>query len=264
MNPKPIHGTQILRIPVGGDIKNIVVVGNNRSAKLFSAYRVVEERNAKHGTGLKVISKEVARAALPHGALDPIRTWSGGTWSVLPAFPVDAILAHAKPGKELGTHIIFSSADGRRVILPTSSFRGAPPLSALLASGITSSNIEKDGKDILLKEPSLSLLQDFPVESGDYLLHAETGMPYGERVPAGTQGSIYLCMLAGSSYVGPLVFNSATPGMDATFKPSYDVGVVAEVPDWDVAKINEIINRPLSFSERVRGAASAAWGALVR
>ena len=69
-------------------------------------------------------------------------------------------------------------------------------------------------------------------------------------------------MLAGSSYVGPLVFNSAAQGMDATFEPSYKVGIVAEVPDRDVAKINEIINRPLSFSERMRGAASAVWETL--
>ncbi|PIP38804.1 MAG: hypothetical protein COX19_10685 [Desulfobacterales bacterium CG23_combo_of_CG06-09_8_20_14_all_51_8] len=72
--------------------------------------------------------------------------------------------------------------------------------------------------------------------------HAETGVPHGRKVDQSADAR-YLYRLNDSSYVGLLVRGVyyLRQGVDALCQPSDRFGVVAEVPEGDVAKIEALI-----------------------
>ncbi len=51
-----IDGKEIIKVQVEGQTKNILVLRNERSTKLFEVHSLVEEFNRKNETGIKVIS----------------------------------------------------------------------------------------------------------------------------------------------------------------------------------------------------------------
>ncbi|MFA5349681.1 MAG: hypothetical protein WC309_04960, partial [Candidatus Paceibacterota bacterium] len=80
-----------------------------------------------------------------------------------------------------------------------------------------------------------------------------TGVPHGKRVNA-RQDARYLSRLYTSSYVGPVargydgLDGNGGQGVGLDFRPSGGLGVVVEVPEGDVAKIEALL-KPARASE---------------
>jgi hypothetical protein len=236
MTGAQIHGKELLKIQVQGQPKNLVVLRGNGSTKLFDAHPLVEGFNAEHSTKLTVVSHKVA---------DVILT-VGGTWRRLRAFAVDASIAYETPGTKLGKEIVFSAKNEPRVVLATGKFKGEKNV-ALVSLGLASTEFKKDGNSITLDIPEnrLILVPNFPGPNGFYLPHAETGVPHDEQVD---QSSDARCLYRNdSSYVGLLVryvyFHSYRQNVLASRRASCRLGVVAEVPEGDIAKIEKLIAR---------------------
>jgi hypothetical protein len=237
-----VHGKELLKVQVQGQPKNLVILRDNGSTKLFDAHPLVEGFNAEHGTNLTVVSHKVADVALT----------VGGTWRRMPVFAVDASIAYEKSGTKLGKEIVFSAQGEPKIALATGKFKGEKDV-ALVALGVTSADFKKDGNSFVLDVPENRLISvpNFPGSDGWYMPHAETGVPQGRQVGQSSDAR-YLYRLDDSSYVGLLVRNGIyydyhynRQGVYANRRASYRLGVVAEVPDADIAKIEAIL-RPLS------------------
>ena len=262
-----IHGKELLRISVQGQLKNLIVLRGKCSTKLFGAHPLVESFNKEHGMGLTVISHPVADVALNVGE----------TWRSLPAFAVDASIAYEKPGTRLGKEIVFSAEGEPRVVLATGKYEGRCDI-ALVALGLKSADIAytigsqtrtleeiwtKDGIDsllaidvkkvitiqLLVNDDRLMAVPDFPCQNGWYMPHAETGVPHGRKVD-GSSDARYLYRLNDSSYVGLLVRVGIYVCGDgqsviAYYGASIRFGVVAEVPEGDAAKIEALLKPAL-------------------
>ena len=182
---------------------------------------------------LSVVSHEVADTALN----------VGHTWESLPEFAVDASIAFEKPRTELGRHIAFSFGDEPKVVLPTHMYEGERDI-ALVALGLSSADFKKERGFLVLDIPERRLIAvpDFPLKSGWHRPHSRTGVPHGERVGIGSDAR-NLNRLIDSSYAGLLVrsgcgFNRL---VSAFYTSSARFGVVAEVPEGDVARIEALI-----------------------
>jgi len=266
---KIIFGKELLKVPVEGQMKHLVVLRDAESTGLFDAHPLVEDFNAKQGTGITVISHKVANAALTNED-----TWKRLRKSLNINLVVDAAIAYEKSGRELGAEIVFSdtlsfriegghiippSSDYldtgavlSRVVLATGKYRGAPPNVALVALGLRSTDFQKDGHEIrlVLSDERLIAVSDFPGKSAvdfpNYMPHPETGVPHGEIVGYGKESrSIY--HTPHSSYVGLLTRMGGDQygrrSVSAINHASELFGVVAEVPDADVPKIEGLIGK---------------------
>lgn len=229
-----IHGRELLRVQVDGQTKNLVVLRGNDSTRLFEAHPLVEGFNREHGTNLTVISHEVAEVAQTVEE----------TWRVLPAYAVDASIAYEMPGTKLGKEIVFSADGEPRIVLATGKYKGEKNV-ALVALGLTSVDFKRDEDSIVLDIPEsrLIVVPNFPVSGDWYMPHAETGVPHGNKV-AQSSDARHLYRLDYSSYVGLLVRYGGSRWRDvgASFRASYCRGVVAEVPEGDVAKITSLLS----------------------
>jgi hypothetical protein len=234
-----IHGKELLRVRVRGQPKNLVVLKDNGSTRLFDAHPLVEGFNSEHGTKLTVVSHNVADAA-----------HVGDTWRSLPVFAVDASIAYEKPGIKLGKEVIFATQREPRVVLATGNLKDEKGV-ALVALGVTSADFKKDGSSIILDIPEsrLIVVPNFPGSDGWYMPHVETGVPHGEKANK-SKDARYLYRLNDSSYVGLLVCMGhygnygSRRGVGANFRASNRFGVVAEVPEKDVPKIEALISAP--------------------
>lgn len=148
---------------------------------------------------------------------------------------------YEKPGTKFGKQVVFAEKDGPRLIFPTWGYEGEEGI-ALVALGLTTRDIKKDGKDIILSVPEsrLIVVPDFPSENGWHMPHPETGIPHGQKVHCSIK-SRELYRL-NSSYVG-LPYRSNSSHYTALFvhldRPFGGFGIAVEVPEEDAAKIEE-------------------------
>lgn len=242
MLKQTVYGESLLKVPVQEKQKNLLVLGfkANVLMDLFDVHPLIESLNQEHGTNLKVISHRVADIALNFGK----------SYKCLPAFAVDASIAYEKPGKKLGKEIVFFASDGSKVVLATGKYKGERDV-ALVALGVTSADFKRGGNSLVLDIPDsrLIVVPNFPGSDGWYMPHLETGIPYGENVHISSKAR-YLWRLNDSSYVGLSVrgyYDSYIPTnkhgvLLRCNMPSVRLGVVAEVPDADFAKIQSLIS----------------------
>lgn len=231
-----VQGKRLLKVPFQGGTRNLLVLRGNGSTRLFDAHPLVEGFNAEHGTDLTVVSHKVADVAQT----------VGDTWRSLPDYVVDASIAYETPGTRLGTEIVFAAENEPRVVLATGKFKGEKDV-ALVALDVTSADFKKDGNSIMLDIPEsrLVVVPKFPGPDGWYMPHAETGVPHGRKVDQSTDAR-YLYRLNDSSYVGLLVRGGDVycdgQCVGALCGASDGLGVVVEVPEGDVAKIETLIS----------------------
>ena len=228
-----IHGKEMLRVHVAGQIKNLVVLRGNGSTSLFDAHPLVEGFNREHGTNLTVISYKVA---------DVVQT-VGETRKSLPTYAVDASIAYEEPYTKLGKEIVFAAEGEPRIVLATGRYNGGKDI-ALVALGVTSVDFKRDGNSLTLDIPESRLIAvpNFPYSEDWYRPHTKTGVPHGINTEQ-SSGARYLSRLNDSSYVGLLVRGGVNweQFVDASCHASGRFGVVAEVPEWDVAKITSLL-----------------------
>ncbi|MEW5996112.1 MAG: hypothetical protein AB1657_00765 [Candidatus Micrarchaeota archaeon] len=260
-----IQGKELLRVQVQGQPRNLVVLRAGGSTRLFDAHPLVDGFNAEHGTKLTVVSHKVADAALTVGE----------TWRSLPAFVVDASIAFEKPGIKLGDEIVFSVEGNPRVVQATGRYKGEQDV-ALVGQGLTSADIAYtiNGKQRTLQEllrangieyllaldlnavseiqlltanDRLIMVPNFPPSTGRYMPHAETGIPHGRQTEG--KGSRHLWRPDGSG-AGLVARGDNWDGyvdrqyVNADYVASNRLGVVAEVPQGDAAKIEALISKP--------------------
>ncbi len=143
----------------------------------------------------------------------------------------------------MGNEIVFAAERGPRVVLATGKYKGERDV-ALVALGLSALDFKPDGDSIVLDihEDRLIVVRDFPGLDGYYLPHPETGVPQGRQIGP-ISDSRYLYSLTGSSYVGLLVrnFTHSKRYVNAAYRASNRLGVVAEVPEYDVGLINVLI-----------------------
>jgi hypothetical protein len=239
-----IHGKKLLSIPVGGQTKNLIVLRGNGTTRLFEGHPLVETLNKEHGTGLSVISPKVADAAL--NTADTCRHLRGD-------FAVDAAIAYERYGARLGKEIVFVTRSGSAVVLATGKHEGKENV-ALVALGLSSADFKKDGRYTILDihENRLIAVPDFPsrdpTRNSYYLPHAETGVPHGGEVEQSTDTRFLVGTGEYSPYVGLLtsisdIYGSLLHSVCAFHEPFAELGVVAEVPDADVPKIQALLNK---------------------
>lgn len=220
-----------------GQPNRLLVLEGRGSTRLFDAYPLVETFNAEHGTGLTVVSHRMADAALTTGrTLERPR---------LPEFAVDAAIAYEKPRTPLGTHIAFSFGDKPRVVLPTHMYAGEHDI-ALVVMGLSPADFKKERGFLVLDIPERRLIaiNDFPPKNGWHMPDSRTGVPHGTKAEIGSAPRDLNRL--DSSYVGLLVrsgcgFNRL---VSAFYTSSARFGVVAEVPEGDVAKIEALRRKP--------------------
>lgn len=243
-----IYGSRILNVRVGDRFKNLVVLRGYGSTPFSLAHPLVETFNKKHGTNLTVVSYEAADAALAGCKTKD--------FPLFPIHPVNALIAYEKPGTKLKKEIKMKSAEGEPgVVLATRDYEGEKNI-ALVVLGITPVDVATDGRNILFAIPNsrVMVVPDFPSSNGWYMPHAETGVPHGKRVKESPEAR-YLYRFRTSSYVGLL-------GRSGNYLNRYDVyacydyrspgqfGVVAEVPEEDVAKI-KVLLKPVKAPKTV-------------
>ena len=232
MGAPQIHGTELLRLHLQGQPKHLVVLRDSGKTRLFDAHPLVERFNRRHGTGLSVVSHEVADAAVKE------------IFIKLPSFAVDASIAYEKPGVGLGDAIVFSTKSGRRTVLATCGYRGQKDI-ALVVLGLGLEDFKREGKAFVLDIPEERLIAvpDFPDCSGWYMPHPRTGVPHGQGVRERPDAR-YLYR-HDSSYVGLLVRHAYSGQsrqlIDTLCKASNAFGVVAQVPDADVPAIQGLL-----------------------
>jgi hypothetical protein len=264
------RGKELLKVTVRGQPKNLLVLRGVGSNELFKTHLLVETINRKHGTGLTVVSHEAADVALT----------GAGAWKNPPNFAVDAFIAYEKPGVRLGREIRplvhgKPPADGEpNVVLETGRYDGetdvaliamrlAPADLAYTLGSVTRTLAEllnewdpgwlealssRDVNEIrvLVPDGRLMVVPDFPRYSGWYMQDPSTGIPSGTQVFHRCPDARCLYRL-NSPYVGLPVrgdyFRGDRYGILALWEMSYRLGVVAEVPDADVPKIQALIDR---------------------
>ncbi len=275
MGPAQIYGKEIYTAYVRGQPKNLVVLKGAGTTRTFDVHPVVEGINNEHGTGLTVISDEVAHAALK--ASNASHNAGGKFWDIPLSLATDALVAYEKPDIPFRSEIIlsdyatsFSPPEGEpKIILPTGKHRWKQNV-ALVAMGLTSGDFIRSKNEIVVNihEDRLIEVPHFPRSNGRYLPYLETGVPYGEKLEwDGRNGFWYLPGRGGRyfeevrdlsfrytkhfsrdgsmpnnfSFVGLLVRSSH---MDANLGCAGGwLSVVAEVPDADVPKIQALIGK---------------------
>lgn len=250
-----IHGKELLKVCAGESQSNLLVLRPERSVRVFGAHPLVEEFNKRYGLHLKVVSHKAADAAL-----------SGGeTWRSLPAFPVDAAIAYERPATKMGKEIVFSSMFSKKVILATGKYEGERDL-ALVALGLRASDFKADGGSIVLEIPDKRLIavRQFTGVQGWGMPHAGTGVPCGKE-RTGSDARYIWGTGYESAYVGlivrgirdlachrQVVYAASTP------EPT-SYGVVAEVPERDLKKVNAL----LSSDPKPENILLAAWHRII-
>ena len=266
MDANMIHGTGLLNVVAQGKPKNLLVLRVGRTTALLHAHPLVEDFNSRNGTHLKLVSVPVADAALAPG---PSRL-------SLPHFAVDATIAYEHPGTKVGKHIVFYVQGLPTVVMQTGIARGEKDV-ALVAMGLTSAEIAytffnktrtlreivdssgiesllavdfKSITEIQLRIPDdrLVIVPDFPVRDGYYMPHGATMVPQGPAVKD-IPLSRKLNRLSMHSYVG-LMTRPGGRAIGACFWPSEQLGVVAEVPESEAAKIKSLISAPALATDR--------------
>jgi hypothetical protein len=260
MDANMIHGTGLLNVVSQGKPKSLMVLRLDRTTALLHAHPLVEDFNSRNGTHLKVVSVPVADAALAPG---PSRL-------SLPRFAVDAAIAYEQPGTKIGKHIVFYVEGLPKVVMEIGIARGEKDV-ALVAMGLTSADIaytfqnktrtlrefvDSNGIESLLAvdfksiteiqlcipDKRLIVVPKFPAKDGYYAPHYLTTVPQAPVV-RDYQFARKLNRLSMHSYVGLM----ARPGgraIGACFWLSEPFGVVAEVPDSEVAKLKALISAP--------------------
>ncbi len=252
------YENKLLKLQVGGETKNLLIVKGNRSVRPFEAYPLLESLNTDNRTSLAVISNLVADVALV--------TENIGSF----AFPVNGAIAYEKPGTKLGKHVVFSDLTAPTVVMATGKYEGAEN-AALVATNLAASDIAYtvDGRarslqelldakgidsmlsadfkavteiQLLIPHDRLTLVERFPAKNGYHMIHAGTGVTSGADVIKCPEARfIYRTNL--TSYVGPIVRYGTQKNQDSligVFPASTLFAVVAEVPDKDVEKIESL------------------------
>jgi hypothetical protein len=271
-----IHGKELLKVQAGGQTKNLIVLRGDDTTEFFKAHPLVEAFNNKHGTGLTVVSHPVADIALNFG-----KTWQSLPIFAVDAaiayeepgtalgkeivFSVQdeprVVLASGKYQGEKDAALVtlgLTSADIAYTIggitRTLKEIWETDGIESLLATDLGAvSEIQ-----LLVTNDRLKWVQNFPASSDWCRPHAETGVPQVEVLEPGLipdrgeedspTDDRELCRLY-SSYVGLLVRNSSIhigncrQGVDARYRASDQFGVVAEVPDADVPKIQAILDK---------------------
>ncbi len=165
-------------------------------------------------------------------------------WRRLPCFPIDVAIAYEKLGVQLGNEIVFSAEGEPRVVLATGRYKGERGIS-LVALGIHSADFKKDGDAITL-DISEDRLVPVPIsQDPDNINRPQTHDPRGRAEEA--EIIRFLHRMNSSAYVGlPVRINNNAFRLNvvAGIRASCLLGVVAEVPDGDVTKIQDVIDRP--------------------
>lgn len=255
-----IDGKELTRINVDGQMRNLLTLRKDGSVGLFDAHPLVERINTELGTRLTVIS---------HKAADVAFTILPTDFSLLPyACPVDASIAFERPGTRLGREIV-NYEHNPRVVLATGKYRGELDV-ALVALGLSPVDFKKDGDSIVLDIPESRLIAvpNFPRTEGWYMPHEQTGVPNGDRIREDFTEFYeyrprYLNRTTDSPYVGLVtrdqipkrgthhygVFRSGD-NINVYYDPASQVGVAAEVPERDVAKIQALGVAIISMSPK--------------
>ncbi len=229
-------GKELLKVSVRNQARNLLVLRDNLSIRLFDAHPLVEHFNADHGTNLKVVSHEAADAALTSGV-----TWTGIQDSV-----IDAAIAYEAPFTRLGKQVVFTPRNEPSVVLATGRYQGEEGI-ALVALGLSSADFKREGNSIILDidDSRLIPVPEFPIVSGCHLPHPETGVPHRDQAAMSGEARA-IVRLDGSPYVGLLVRYCDISGairysVSALCPPSTKIGVVVEVPDGDVPRIEALL-----------------------
>jgi len=266
-----IDGKSLFRTNVGGQQKNVVVFRADDSVRLFEAHPLVESFNRENGTKLSVASHDTAHAVVTCEAFR-----GGGIFRSLSLFAADASIAYDMPGKALDKNIVFSRDGAPDVVLPTGRFKGEKDV-ALVALRLTCADIAYtlEGRtrtlgelldsigiesllaikleavseiQLLLPDNRLISVPHFPDNGCYYLPHAETGVPHGQEVRWDQDGARELGR-AYPSYAG-LIVRGHYPDycgrneVLAFCGAQMVLGVLVEVPDADVGKVRELLNKP--------------------
>jgi len=221
--------------------RNLVVLSGDHSTSIFDAHQTVEAFNTRHRTNLRVLPHNVADFALN----------VGDTWRRLASsmgFIVDATIAYEKPGTKLGEEIVFSLEAEPKVVMATGKYKGEKDV-ALVTLGLSANDFKKEDNLVVLdiSDDRLIVVPNFPANSGWYMPHNRTGVPHGREVEESLDAR-YLSRWYRSSYVGSLVRKSCACGCElrqyvkASSKKSWKQALVAEVPEGDTAKIEELLN----------------------
>ncbi|MDO8554903.1 MAG: hypothetical protein Q7S22_08895 [Candidatus Micrarchaeota archaeon] len=239
-----IHGKELVKVCVRGQLKNLVVLRGFELTNPFNAHPLVDKFNQENGTSLKVVSHTAADSALTIG--ETWRNFTSGPSTFVSPFVVDTLIAHEGCHTTLGKEIV-SYVHGQRVVLVTGKYQGERDV-ALVALGMNLIDFKKDGDSVILdiSDDRLTLVPKFPTEAGWYMPYAETGVPCGEKV-AKSSSARYLHKYDDPShaYVSLLVrvaqiYDNMRCGVYALRRfARYEL--VAEVPDVDVPKITSLI-----------------------
>jgi hypothetical protein len=221
--------------------RNLVVLSGEDSTSIFDAHQTVEAFNTRHRTNLRVVPHNVADFALNVG-----NTWRSLTSSM--GFIVDAAIAYEKPGTKLGEEIVCSYKGEPKVVVATGKYKGEKDV-ALVTLGLSANDFKKEDNSVVLdiSDDRLIVVPNFPANSGWYMPHNRTGVPHGREVEESLDAR-YLSKRNFSSYVGSLVRDVCACGCNlrqyvkASSKASWKQAVVAEVPEGDTAKIEELLN----------------------
>ncbi len=251
-----LHATGLLSVQVRGKTKNLVVIRGNRSTRstgLFNVHPLVERFNSRYRTHLKVVSPQVADAALAAGVL-----------SERPEFLVDVSIAYEKHGAKLGKEVVFAPRGAPKVVLATGKYQGENR-AALATLGLSTADVaytiegkqrtlkemlQRDGTERLLKtslrtvseiqllipDTRLVIVLDFPGQDGWYALHTETWVPHGTKVASYSVAACLFHRLNGS-YVGIVARYGRS--ILAYHRASHWFQVVAEVPAEDIAAMQK-------------------------
>jgi hypothetical protein len=240
-----VSAEKMFNVKVGDKLVPLLVLKSRPPAKLFESHLLVETFNEEHGTSLKVVPPKVADAV----------QMAGGIGKRLPEHPVDEFIAFEKPGIALGKEIVFEAYCEPKVVLPTGKYAGKKDI-ALVALDVSSKDFVKDGDALVLDVPDsrLKMVSKFPGGHGWYPQDDKVWVPHGRKmknVCASTKGDPrYLWRANNSSYAGFLVRGSNPADVCAYYSPSANLGVVALVPEADVAKIEALLPAHAASSKK--------------
>lgn len=261
-----LDGKRVIQFQHQNRTVSLVVV-RKESGRIFEAHLAVEEINKAHGTDLRVISHALADTLLTTSPTLLCHDQAPGT-RALPeySFVVDMLVAHETPGVPLSDKIVLnpaslrdSDADKRPIILLTGRHRGQTNV-ALAAEGLQSDNFDITATEIrvLIPDHRLIVVPDFPRFGLKlYPPHDPTGIPHGDRPdkPDKTHRLLVKSVYNRDddrAYVGMVVRTDKshalpddlfeTRHVDMSYSPNYNVGVVAVVPDVDVAKVQPLLS----------------------
>ena len=211
----------------------------DRSLPLLDIHAELKKFNERQGTRLTLITPQVAEAVLNDGT---------GNWIFLkPAapFPTSVMVAYERPGQPFGSEVIFNEGDGRGVVVPTGSYKGAKNI-ALLLQGVTADDFRECGRETIVEVPESRIMpiEDFPTEScwlrikSGILIH--TGAPADQK-EAREIMEREIKRVTDSAYVGSLIrdvgFHEYKRTLSLHYPLSFRLGAVVEVPSHDIEKL---------------------------